>query len=367
LVQVGDGNARRVLTYNEQFVQEPTDLKEVAAQMKRDWDQRALQDAEQFVYSRKPGSNEMDFSSSGRANYDQLVRPYLPVLLNGASPRDCRVLEIGCGVGRMTRWFAEDFGEVHGIDIAPEMITQARDRLAAYPNVTLHAGSGFDLQPLPDAYFDLAFSYIVFQHIPSAAVIRNYVHEAARVLKPLGAFKFQVNGDQSAAYRAHVRDTWQGETFSRDEVHDMLQAAGLSVATVEDPGTQYFVVTARRGPGPDRRTYYLPGEPEDGGWRPLAPQSTIQLLSPGGAGARLYAGIYFWPTDPEGEHGVKITVDGTALDERVARGPGDHFLEWTLPPHAGGFLEIKMDITPPCARPHWPALRIVGIAPKAGA
>jgi hypothetical protein len=61
-----------------------------------------------------------------------------------------------------------------------------------------------------------------------------------------------VNGDQSAAYRAHERDTWQGETFSRDEVHEMLNVAGLSVATVEDPGTQYFVVTARKGQGPLR-------------------------------------------------------------------------------------------------------------------
>jgi ubiquinone/menaquinone biosynthesis C-methylase UbiE len=348
-------------------VAEPTDLKEVAERMRRDWNERALQDAERFVYTRSSDPDVPDFSSSGRANYDQLVRPYLPVLLNGAAARDCRVLEIGCGVGRMTRWFAQSFGEVHGIDIAPDMIGQARDRLAAYPNVALHTGSGFDLQSLPDACFDLVFSYIVFQHIPSAAVIGNYVREAARVLKPLGAFKFQVNGDQSAAYRAHVRDTWQGETFSRDEVHEMLEVAGLSVATVEDAGTQYFVVTARKGLGPDRRTYYLPGEPEDGGWRPVAPQSTIRLLSPGGEGARLYAGIYFWPKDPHEEHCVTMIVDGTALGARVARGPGDHFLEWTPPPHASGFHEIRMEIAPPCAQPHWPALRIVGIAPAAGA
>lgn len=344
---------------------EPTDLNEIAERMRRDWNERALQDAERFVYTRNSDADEADFTSSGRANYNQLVRPYLPVLLNGADPRGCRVLEIGCGVGRMTRWFAESFGEAHGIDIAPEMIGQARARLAAYPNVALHTGSGFDLQPLPDAYFDLVFSYIVFQHIPSAAAIRNYIHEAARVLKPRGAFKFQVNGDQSAAYLAHVRDTWQGETFSRDEVDEMLDAAGLSVAEVEDAGTQYFVVTARKGPAPDRRNYYLPGEPCDGGWRPVAPQSTMRLLSPGGESVRLYAGIYFWPADDShAEHSVTMTADGTALDMRVAQGPGDHFLEWSLSRHATGFLEIRMDIAPPCAPTHWPALRIVGIAPR---
>jgi len=339
------------------------DLKEAAEQMRREWNQRARQDAERFVYTRSSDADEADFNSSGRANYNQLVRPYLPVLLNGADPRDCRVLEIGCGVGRMTRWFAESFGEVHGIDIAPEMISQAHLRLAGHPNIRLHTGSGFDLQALPDASFDLVFSYIVFQHIPSATVIRNYVREAARVLKPQGAFKFQVNGDQSAAYRAHVRDTWQGETFSRDEVHEMLDAAGLSMTAVEDPGTQYFVVTSHKGSAPDRRTYYLPGEPEDGGWRPVAPQSTVRLRSPGRGAARLYAGMYFWPADPHGEHCVTMTVEGAALDSRVARGPGDHFLEWPLPPSESDLLEIRMDISPPCAVPHWPSLRIVGITP----
>jgi 2-polyprenyl-3-methyl-5-hydroxy-6-metoxy-1,4-benzoquinol methylase len=90
--------------------------------MRRDWDERARHDAERVVYTRDSQADEADFSASGRANYDQLVRPYLPVLLNGASARECRVLEIGCGVGRMTRWFAESFGEVHGIDVAPETI-----------------------------------------------------------------------------------------------------------------------------------------------------------------------------------------------------------------------------------------------------
>jgi len=338
-------------------------VNEVAEWMRRDWNARAHEDAERFVYTRDPDADQADFDASGRANYDQHVRPYLPVLLNGAAPRDCRVLEIGCGVGRMTRWFAESFGEVHGIDIAPEMIDQARLRLSACKNVALHVGSGFDLDPLPDAYFDLVFSYIVFQHIPSAAVIRNYIREAARVLKAGGAFKFQVNGDQSAAYREHARDTWQGETFSSDDVRQMLDGAGLSLDAVEDPGTQYFVVTARKGEGPDRRTYYLPGEPEDGGWRPVATQSTIRLLSAGGEGARLYVGIYFWPADPHEEHCITMAVDGAALEARLVRGSGDHFLEWKLPQHASRIFEIRMDITPPCARPHRPALRIVGTAP----
>src|SRR6188768_1033471 len=204
------------------------DLEEVAEGMRRDWNGRAEKDAEHFVYTRDAETDEADFIASGQANYNQLVRPYLPVLLRGANPGDCRVLEIGCGLGRMTRWFAEAFGEVQGVDVSAEMIRRARAALVDRANVTLHTGSGYDLQPLPDGWFDLVFSYIVFQHIPSAPVIGNYIREAARVVKPGGAFKFQLNGDQSAGYRAHVRDTWQGETFSLAETKEMLTAAGLS-------------------------------------------------------------------------------------------------------------------------------------------
>src|SRR5690349_5382992 len=107
--------------------------------MRDDWDARARADAERFIYTRDTVHSLADFDASGRANYDQLLRPYLPVLLDGRSPRVCRALEIGCGVGRMTRSAAEAFGEVHGVDVSPAMIEQARRRLADCANVKLHA------------------------------------------------------------------------------------------------------------------------------------------------------------------------------------------------------------------------------------
>jgi SAM-dependent methyltransferase len=349
----------RGFAYNGRAVPEPANLRDVAEWMRRDWNRRAIEDADRFVYTRDSAADEQDFIASGRANYNQLVRPYLPLLLQGADPRACCALEIGCGTGRMTRWFAEAFGEVHGIDVAPEMIARARERLAAFPGASVHIGSGFDLRPFPDSWFHLVFSYIVFQHIPSVEVIGSYVKEAARVLRPGGAFKFQVNGNQSPAYRVHVRDTWQGETFSLEEISAIVRDAGLSVESVEDPSTQYFVITARKGDGPDLRSRYLPGEPEDAGWRPARARSTVRLHAP--SPRRLYAGIYFWPADPDAAHSVAMTVNGTPLGSRAAHGPGDHFLEWDLPRGFAGDLEVVMEIEPTCSEAHRPALRIVGV------
>ena len=85
------------------------DFEPILEKMRRDWNERAIQDAQHYVYTRDVDTDESDFEASGRVNYDQLVRPFLPVLLCGCSPKSCRVVEIGCGLGRITRPFAENF------------------------------------------------------------------------------------------------------------------------------------------------------------------------------------------------------------------------------------------------------------------
>ena len=204
--------------------------------MRRDWDERARRDALHYVYTRDSAADEQDFDESGLANYNQLVRPYLPVLLEGRPPGNCRMVEIGCGVGRMTRCFAAAFGEVVAVDVSAEMIARARERLPA-ENVIFQTGSGYDLAGLPNVSFDLVFSYIVFQHIPDRAVIENYVREAHRVLKNGGAFKFQLNGDLSGANGGPL-DTWRGVSFAMDQARAMLESAGFALLAAEGIGTQ---------------------------------------------------------------------------------------------------------------------------------
>jgi ubiquinone/menaquinone biosynthesis C-methylase UbiE len=88
-----------------------------------------------------------------------------------------KVLEIGCGSGRITRALAEIFGEVYAVDISGEMIRQAARGAADTPNAHVFQNSGTDLAVLGDIQVDFAFSFIVFQHIPSREVIHSYVRE----------------------------------------------------------------------------------------------------------------------------------------------------------------------------------------------
>src|SRR5438067_2288386 len=107
------------------------------------------------------------------------------------SPLDLTVLEIGCGVGRMTRMLGRIFGNVTALDVSREMLDRTRVNLADLDNVKLMLGDGATLPGVPDESHDFAFSFIVFQHIPSTEVIASYCRDVTRVLRPGSLFKFQ--------------------------------------------------------------------------------------------------------------------------------------------------------------------------------
>jgi SAM-dependent methyltransferase len=344
--------------------------------MRLDWDRRAAEDAERHIYTRDDHRDEPDFDRSGLANYNQLVRPFLPVFLGGAPADSATVVEIGCGVGRMTAAFASAFRRVHALDVSPKMLAEAGRRLAAFPNVSLHLSSGRDLAAIPSASADLVFSYIVFQHIPSKDLVESYFSEAARVLNPGGIFKFQVNGDQSPAYRAHRPDTWLGVAYSAGEIAPKLAAAGFSLLAAEGSGTQYFTLTARKGPPPPLPglpAYVLPGEPwsqahliegwgpaVDASWRPVQPQSRARLGAPAGEGpVRFFAGIYFWPERTPRVRTLRISLDAALIGEVTIGAAGDHYIEVPCPACSGAQHVLEWRIDPAPGRP--PAVRCFGL------
>ncbi len=112
------------------------------------------------------------------------------------NPAGKRVLDIGCGVGRMARAFSTIFGEVYGVDISGEMIKKAKELNKGITNLHFYENNGLDLSMFEDNFFDFCFSAIVFQHIPSAKIIKNYIDETYRVLKPGGLFKFQTENSR---------------------------------------------------------------------------------------------------------------------------------------------------------------------------
>jgi len=129
------------------------------------------------------------FFESGRIQIDRTIA-------HGAQlgyPRDHdSALDFGCGVGRLTRALADKFGASVGVDVAPEMIEQARRLNADRPTCSFVLNTASDLRFASDRSFDLVYSDIVLQHCPSEAIIESYVREFVRVLRPGGLLVFQL-------------------------------------------------------------------------------------------------------------------------------------------------------------------------------
>lgn len=121
-----------------------------------------------------------------------------------------RVLEIGCGIGRMME---EGY---HGIDISDKMIRLAKNNK---PGCGFYVSDGREI-PFEDSYFDVIYSILVFQHIPFSG-FESYVKEVARTLKDNGRFIFQfVEGDEDEPFSKH---------YSVEKVKQVLESNDLTI------------------------------------------------------------------------------------------------------------------------------------------
>jgi SAM-dependent methyltransferase len=214
-------------------------LDEQLKKMQRDWDERARENARYYVNTEREDWTDDEFFRSGRRTVEEEILTDMINICQGKDPREMKVLEIGCGAGRVTSALSELFGQVWGVDVSGEMVRQARQSLAGKSNVTLIQNNGTDLSRITDSgTFDFAFSTIVFQHIPSRDVIENYVREVHRLLRPGALFKFQVQGDTSI--ESTPEDTWLGVPFSDADAAAMGERCGFEPRHRHGAGQQYF-------------------------------------------------------------------------------------------------------------------------------
>ncbi len=106
-----------------------------------------------------------------------------------------RALDFGCGIGRLSQALAKHFSEVHGVDIAPSMLEQARQHNQAGARCQFHLNETDSLSSFPDRHFDFIYSSITLQHM-EPRFSRRFVQEFVRVVRPGGIVVFQVPSDR---------------------------------------------------------------------------------------------------------------------------------------------------------------------------
>jgi SAM-dependent methyltransferase len=166
----------------------------------------------------------LDFAKTGQDQVQFLTE------LCGLSA-DHRVLDIGCGVGRLAVPLTSVLGpkgSYDGFDVMPYMIDWCERNIGrSHPNFRFtHADvqtsighdSGIDAAeyvfPYVDSSFDLAYAGSLFTHLtPDAA--GNYLHQVARVLRPGGVFVSTWNMYNSESEKVlagqSLRQAWPSE------------------------------------------------------------------------------------------------------------------------------------------------------------
>jgi ubiquinone/menaquinone biosynthesis C-methylase UbiE len=213
-------------------------LQEQLEKMRQDWDARARENARYFVATARNDWSDEEFFRSGEKAVSEDILTDMTNICQGKDPQAMRVLEIGCGAGRLTRALSNVFGEVHAVDVSGEMVELARKAVADCPGVHVYQNNGCDLTVVPPVEFDFAYSAIVFQHIPSREVIENYVREVHRLLRPGALFKFQVQGDSRV--ESSPDDTWLGVSYSDQAATEMAHRCGFEPRYRYGAGEQYF-------------------------------------------------------------------------------------------------------------------------------
>ncbi len=215
-------------------------------QMKQDWDGRAREDAKWFINCNKLGQSEEEFDATGDEHARGFVGADLGILIENRDPRSLRILEIGCGIGRMTKHLAKMFGEVCATDVSGEMIRMASERLRDVSNIRLLETNGWDFRQIEDEYFDLIFSVYVFQHVASKEIIFSNIRDGYRVLRQGCRFKFLVNGITNTEFLAMEKDTWAGTSVLEDEIRTLSTGLGAQLVSLTGVGTQYCWVILRK-------------------------------------------------------------------------------------------------------------------------
>lgn len=115
--------------------------------------------------------------SSTRQFFWKDLKSFLDYTHNGD-----KVLDAGCGNGRLYDALKTKKIEYHGTDPSEKLIEIAKEK---FPGIDFKVADILKM-PFPDNYFDKVYSIAVLHHIPSSELRLKAMEELKRILKPKG-------------------------------------------------------------------------------------------------------------------------------------------------------------------------------------
>lgn len=139
-----------------------------------------------------------------------------------------RVLDAGCGTGRVSRYVADRGCRVEGFDLSPGMVAQAR---RTHPDLAFAVGD-VRRPPFADATYDGVLLWYSLIHLPTDQ-LPGVLGRMRRLLRPQGSVlvAFQAGTarrDVAGFYRRHGHEiTLERQCHDPDEMARALTTAGF--------------------------------------------------------------------------------------------------------------------------------------------
>jgi demethylmenaquinone methyltransferase/2-methoxy-6-polyprenyl-1,4-benzoquinol methylase len=163
------------------------------------------------------------------------------------SLKGLKVLEPGCGTGRLTEILSEHVGEagrVVALDISARMVSEARRRMAGRGNVEIHLSPVEDF-PLEEEGYDIILCHPVLPHFHDK---QETLRILSRSLKPDGRLVVLHFINSKEINDTHRKAGTAVEMDRMPEEKEMLRLfgeAGLAVAFILDDPLGYFLSSSR--------------------------------------------------------------------------------------------------------------------------
>ena len=203
----------------------------------KDWQRVAMDEpywgvisADDFLKNKLNEKAREQFFRSGEQYVAHLLAMIRAHLVPGFKPQ--RVLDFGCGVGRLAIPFARQAAEAVGVDIAPAMLDLCRENARAMGVANLQAVQGDDTLSAVKGPFGLVNSYIVLQHIEPQRGIA-LIQRLMDLLEPGGVASLQLTYGKDRKFWPH--EAPRARFYRRDgnTISDLLPADdGRPVGTI---------------------------------------------------------------------------------------------------------------------------------------
>ena len=125
-----------------------------------------------------------------------------------------KVLDFGCGNGRLLEFLGKKGIEYTGIDISAKLLKEAQNQFRG-PGIEFQKISGLDSLPLEDNSFNVIYAIAVFHHLPSREMRKKMAAELYRILKPEGTIVITVWNLWQKKYWRNILFNWEEKILGR--------------------------------------------------------------------------------------------------------------------------------------------------------